>query len=270
MPSTFTRITRSTSKTAQPATFDTVTPFTLDKPTSSIADKSISFDTTMTASNGSTTEDVTSDTTIDSISDTTMTPSTSTSSLKAKRTRSKEPKLFQCTGYGDCKMVFTRSEHLARHTRKHTGEKPFKCCIPGCKRTFSRFDNMIQHTQTHRGKLPTSNLDPEAEAERQKVFEMYHRQNQEKNQGEIPLQHIQQLHPLQQLQHLQPQQLQQLQQLQQRQQTPPPALLRELWLTQDEFEALQGFGLFQQKPVIIDSFQGLAQAVYIEPNPSRP
>ncbi|KAI8081815.1 uncharacterized protein B0P05DRAFT_62532 [Gilbertella persicaria] len=59
------------------------------------------------------------------------------------------PKLFKCTGYGDCDMVFTRSEHLARHERKHTGEKPYKCVVPGCNRMFSRFDNMMQHTQTH-------------------------------------------------------------------------------------------------------------------------
>jgi hypothetical protein len=26
-------------------------------------------------------------------------------------------KVFQCTGFGDCRMVFTRSEHLARHAR---------------------------------------------------------------------------------------------------------------------------------------------------------
>lgn len=32
------------------------------------------------------------------------------------------PKTFACTGHGDCDMVFTRSEHLARHVRKHTGE----------------------------------------------------------------------------------------------------------------------------------------------------
>ncbi|KAI8335936.1 hypothetical protein BC941DRAFT_429787 [Chlamydoabsidia padenii] len=60
-----------------------------------------------------------------------------------------EPKLFRCTGFGDCDMVFTRSEHLARHARKHTGEKPYKCVVPGCGRMFSRFDNMMQHTQTH-------------------------------------------------------------------------------------------------------------------------
>ncbi|KAI9247134.1 hypothetical protein BDA99DRAFT_542984 [Phascolomyces articulosus] len=59
------------------------------------------------------------------------------------------PKLFKCTGHGDCDMVFTRSEHLARHERKHTGEKPFKCIVPGCERMFSRYDNMMQHTHTH-------------------------------------------------------------------------------------------------------------------------
>ncbi|CEP20082.1 hypothetical protein [Parasitella parasitica] len=59
------------------------------------------------------------------------------------------PKLFRCSGYGNCDMVFTRSEHLARHERKHTGEKPYECIVPGCYRRFSRFDNMMQHTQTH-------------------------------------------------------------------------------------------------------------------------
>ncbi|ORX91249.1 hypothetical protein K493DRAFT_228465, partial [Basidiobolus meristosporus CBS 931.73] len=59
-----------------------------------------------------------------------------------------KPKIFQCT-FGDCRMVFTRSEHLARHERKHTGEKPFQCIIPNCSRIFSRFDNMMQHVQTH-------------------------------------------------------------------------------------------------------------------------
>lgn len=37
--------------------------------------------------------------------------------MQQKRTRSSRPKVFQCTGFGDCKMVFTRSEHLARHSR---------------------------------------------------------------------------------------------------------------------------------------------------------
>ncbi|KAI8977214.1 hypothetical protein BDF20DRAFT_821790, partial [Mycotypha africana] len=61
-----------------------------------------------------------------------------------------KPKIFKCTGYGDCNMVFTRSEHLARHARKHTGERPFMCIVEGCKKAFSRYDNMMQHTQTHK------------------------------------------------------------------------------------------------------------------------
>lgn len=35
---------------------------------------------------------------------------------KEPRTRKKGQK-FQCTGYGDCNLCFTRSEHLSRHIR---------------------------------------------------------------------------------------------------------------------------------------------------------
>lgn len=34
-------------------------------------------------------------------------------------------KTFTCTGYEGCSMSFSRSEHLARHIRKHTGEDYF-------------------------------------------------------------------------------------------------------------------------------------------------
>ncbi|CAO1631823.1 unnamed protein product [Parajaminaea phylloscopi] len=53
--------------------------------------------------------------------------------------------VFQCRGFGDCNMTFTRSEHLARHIRKHTGERPFRC---HCGKSFSRLDNLRQHAQT--------------------------------------------------------------------------------------------------------------------------
>ncbi|KAF5349846.1 hypothetical protein D9758_014034 [Tetrapyrgos nigripes] len=68
-----------------------------------------------------------------------------TSSQLGKRCRPAPPKTFQCRGYGDCKMVFSRSEHLARHIRKHTGERPFAC---HCSKQFSRLDNLRQHAQT--------------------------------------------------------------------------------------------------------------------------
>lgn len=76
-------------------------------------------------------------------------PSAAKGASRGQGGSTSSPKTFQCTGYPGCNMVFTRSEHLARHERKHTGEKPYKCIVPNCPRTFSRYDNMIQHTQTH-------------------------------------------------------------------------------------------------------------------------
>ncbi|KAJ7076736.1 hypothetical protein B0H15DRAFT_790274, partial [Mycena belliarum] len=62
-----------------------------------------------------------------------------------KRYRPAPAKTFQCRGFGECRMVFSRSEHLARHVRKHTGERPFTC---HCAKQFSRLDNLRQHAQT--------------------------------------------------------------------------------------------------------------------------
>ncbi|KAK6966609.1 hypothetical protein R3P38DRAFT_2754572, partial [Favolaschia claudopus] len=62
-----------------------------------------------------------------------------------KKYRPAAAKTFQCRGYGECRMVFSRSEHLARHIRKHTGERPFTC---HCSKQFSRLDNLRQHAQT--------------------------------------------------------------------------------------------------------------------------
>ncbi|KAF7328615.1 Biofilm and cell wall regulator 1 [Mycena sanguinolenta] len=53
--------------------------------------------------------------------------------------------MFQCRGLGECRMVFSRSERLVKHIRKHTGERPFTC---HCSKKFSRLDNLRQHAQT--------------------------------------------------------------------------------------------------------------------------
>ncbi|KAF1967497.1 hypothetical protein BU23DRAFT_288987 [Bimuria novae-zelandiae CBS 107.79] len=59
--------------------------------------------------------------------------------------KKKKGQRFFCTDFPPCHLSFTRSEHLARHIRKHTGERPFQC---HCTRRFSRLDNLRQHAQT--------------------------------------------------------------------------------------------------------------------------
>jgi len=71
--------------------------------------------------------------------------SSSTSTAAGSGSPRSQKKMFVCIGYGECEMSFSRAEHLARHVRKHTGERPFQC---HCGREFSRLDNLRQHAQT--------------------------------------------------------------------------------------------------------------------------
>ncbi|KAJ6058804.1 uncharacterized protein N7446_008387 [Penicillium canescens] len=46
-----------------------------------------------------------------------------------------------------CERRFTKVEHLKRHQRSHTGEKPFKC--PKCDQRYARSDVLARHIQNH-------------------------------------------------------------------------------------------------------------------------
>ncbi|KAI1082249.1 Ste12-like transcription factor [Whalleya microplaca] len=64
-----------------------------------------------------------------------------------------------------CGRLFKRLEHLKRHVRTHTQERPYIC--PYCSKAFSRSDNLAQHKRTHdrgdgaEGGLPLSGEDEE-------------------------------------------------------------------------------------------------------------
>lgn len=46
-----------------------------------------------------------------------------------------------------CGRLFKRLEHLKRHVRTHTQERPYECTR--CSKRFSRSDNLTQHVKTH-------------------------------------------------------------------------------------------------------------------------
>ncbi|KAI9104810.1 hypothetical protein DFS34DRAFT_569523, partial [Phlyctochytrium arcticum] len=45
--------------------------------------------------------------------------------------------------------AFYRQEHLVRHDRIHSGERPYPCSVPGCDRQFGRSDELARHQKVH-------------------------------------------------------------------------------------------------------------------------
>jgi transcription factor STE12 len=70
-----------------------------------------------------------------------------------------------------CGRLFKRLEHLKRHVRTHTQERPYICTL--CNKAFSRSDNLAQHRRTHEtnpdGHAPS---EEEIEEERDALNEM--------------------------------------------------------------------------------------------------
>ncbi|KXX73196.1 Transcriptional regulator ADR1 [Madurella mycetomatis] len=56
--------------------------------------------------------------------------------------RQQKPKALPCKY---CSKRFRRVEHVQRHERTHTKEKPFACAWPRCGKTFGRRDLLVRH-----------------------------------------------------------------------------------------------------------------------------
>ncbi|KAF9303421.1 hypothetical protein BGZ74_003782 [Mortierella antarctica] len=57
----------------------------------------------------------------------------------------------------DCPRMmkpFTKRHKMYNHLRTHTGERPFRCTVPGCDKKFSRPDSLTTHTKTHSNVRP--------------------------------------------------------------------------------------------------------------------
>lgn len=53
---------------------------------------------------------------------------------------------FKCE---ECGASFLRASTLKIHTRRHTGERPYKCPYENCGKAFSESGNLKTHMKIH-------------------------------------------------------------------------------------------------------------------------
>lgn len=56
--------------------------------------------------------------------------------------------IFPCP-LADCNNIFARRYNLSVHMRKHTGETPYTCLIPGCGDKFTWRSETLDHSKIH-------------------------------------------------------------------------------------------------------------------------
>lgn len=52
-----------------------------------------------------------------------------------------------------CHRFFSEKCNMIRHSRIHTGHKPFRCTVDGCPRRFTDSSNRRRHAQNHKKRL---------------------------------------------------------------------------------------------------------------------
>lgn len=89
------------------------------------------------------------------------------SSLAAAQMNAVAPSVVGSKGFHcpliSCGRLFKRLEHLKRHVRTHTQERPYECTR--CSKRFSRSDNLTQHIKTHEKADRGERLKTEASSE---------------------------------------------------------------------------------------------------------